>query len=100
MELKQIQDFSGRFVETANMSSRVADVAQDRSREKNQEKVSFLIQRVAELYYFFLRFAPCACASQKEPDFEVIMARARRREPKEKLFSFYQGKNAALGGFS
>jgi hypothetical protein len=65
------------------------------------EKVNFLIQRVAELYYFFLRFAPRACASQKEPDFEVIMARARtRREPKEKLFSFYQGKNAALGGFS
>ena len=53
VELKQIQDFSGRFVETANMSSRVADVAQDRSREKNQEEVSFLIQRVAELYCFF-----------------------------------------------
>ena len=67
-----------------------------------QKRLIFLFSEwLTELYYFFLRFAPRACASQKEPDFEVIMARARtRREPKEKLFSFYQGKNAALGGFS
>ena len=53
VELKQIQDFSGRFVETANMSSRVADVAQDRSREKNQEKVSFLFSEWLNFIIFF-----------------------------------------------